>query len=105
MVHALSARGCQIVEAPDAGSIAPLLTEDVPFDVVVLDYRLPDSQGLGPLATVRRLSPGSRVIMVSAHMLPDAAEDAYALGAIAVLSKPFDLDDLCALIGLPDGSG
>jgi len=103
MVHALSARGCQIVEARDAGSIAALLSDGVPFDAVILDYHLPDSQSLAPLAMVRRLSPDSRVIIVSAHTPADAAEDAYALGAIAVLSKPFDLDDLCTLVMGPAG--
>jgi len=44
--------------------------------------------------------------MLSAHMAPEVADEARRLGAHAMLSKPFDLDDLCALVmrmseGLP----
>src|SRR6188508_1416947 len=38
-----------------------------PFDVVLLDYRLPDRQDLTLLEDVRRLSPGSVVVMMTAY--------------------------------------
>jgi len=37
------------------------------FDVVLLDYRLPDSRDLTLLCAVRRLSPRTRVLMMSAY--------------------------------------
>lgn len=76
-----------------------LLTEQgSAFDVVLLDYRLPNSQDLTPLKHVRQLAPASRIIMVSADMAPEVAAEAGRLGAQAVLSKPLDLDELCALV-------
>lgn len=89
-----------VVEAPDAASMMRLLMADATafFDVVLLDYRLPDSHDLMPLTYVRRISPASRVIMLSSYLAPEVAAEARRLGAYAVLLKPFDLDELRALV-------
>jgi DNA-binding NtrC family response regulator len=66
----------------------------VPFDAVVLDYRLPDSNDFGLLSNIRTLSPGSRVVLITAHGSPDITRGALERGASAVVAKPFDLNDL-----------
>jgi DNA-binding NtrC family response regulator len=62
--------------------------------LVFLDLRLPDSDDLHVLADMRRLSPHTPVILMTAHGTPDLAEAARALGAFAVIDKPFDVGDL-----------
>jgi DNA-binding NtrC family response regulator len=59
-------------------------------DVVLLDYRLPDSNDFQLLDDLHRLSPASVVVMMTAQR--DAALTAAALkhGARQVLDKPFD---------------
>ena len=69
-----------------------------PFDVVLLDYRLPDSADLRLLENVRRLAPSSQVIMITAHNSPELAQGAAALGAYRVVSKPFEVESLAALV-------
>jgi DNA-binding NtrC family response regulator len=69
-----------------------------PFDVVLLDYRLPDSGDLRLLEKVRRLLPQARVIMITAHTSPELAQGAVALGAYRVISKPFEVDSVAALV-------
>jgi DNA-binding NtrC family response regulator len=69
-----------------------------PFDVVLLDYRLPDSADLRLLQSVRDLTPTSQVIMITAHSSPELAQGATALGAYRVISKPFEVDSLAALV-------
>lgn len=70
-----------------------------PFDVVVLDYCLPDSADLRLLEAIRRLSPASRVIMMTAYNTPELAQGAVAAGAYRVLTKPFDIDRIATLVG------
>ena len=59
----------------------PIENAEEPFDVVLLDYRLPDSADLRLLEKLRRLAPSSQVIMITAHNSPELAQGAAALGA------------------------
>ena len=60
----------------------------------MLDYRLPDSNDLTLLATVRRLSPESAVVLMTAFGTPEIAKAALDLGVYQVLHKPFEMHDL-----------
>ena len=75
-----------------------LLADGRRFDVVVLDYRLPDSNDLQLLETIRNLSPGSAVIMMTAFGTPEMVEGALRLGAYRVVPKPFDVHDMASLV-------
>jgi DNA-binding NtrC family response regulator len=90
--------GHEVTEASDGASAVQRLSDGRPFDVVVLDFRLPDSNDLRLLETIRRLTPGSAVIMMTAFGTPEMVAGALALGASRVLSKPFDVHDLAALV-------
>jgi DNA-binding NtrC family response regulator len=84
-----------VVEAEDGESAVRVLTEmPDPVDVVLLDYRLPDSNDLELLATIRRLAPHSAVLMMTAYGTSDVTQGALDLGAYGVLDKPFDMQDL-----------
>jgi DNA-binding NtrC family response regulator len=81
-----------------AAAVQALAASREPVDVVLLDYRLPDVHNLNLLSAVRRLSPSSRVILMSAHATPETARDALALGATRVLAKPFDMREVPAMV-------
>ena len=92
-------RGYVVTEAGDARmALAAIHQAAEPFDVVLLDYRLPDSADLRLLETVRRIAPTSQVIMITAHNSPELALGATALGAYRVISKPFEVESLAALV-------
>jgi DNA-binding NtrC family response regulator len=65
----------------------------------VLDYRMPDSNDLTLLAAIRRLAPRSQVILMTAFGTPDVVVGALDLGAFCVVSKPFEVRQLVALVG------
>jgi DNA-binding NtrC family response regulator len=95
----LGERGYVVTEAGDARmALAAIDRAADPFDVVLLDYRLPDSADLRLLAKVRSLTPTSQVIMISAHNSPELARGAVALGAYRVINKPFEVESLAALV-------
>lgn len=106
LTEALGERGYAVSEASDGrGALAAIEGAAEPFDVVLLDYRLPDSADLRLLATVKRLAPGSQVIMITAHNSPELAHGASALGAFRVISKPFEVESLAELIGQARSAG
>jgi two-component system, NtrC family, response regulator AtoC len=99
LAEMLGERGYAVSEASDARmALAAIENAEEPFDVVLLDYRLPDSADLRLLEKVRRLAPTSQVIMITAHNSPELAQGAAALGAYRVISKPFEVESLAALV-------
>ena len=99
LVEMLTASGHTVTEAPDAASARRVVRDDSQRpDVVLLDYRLPDSNDLGLLAMIRREAPDTQVILMTAHGTPELAKGALDLGAYRVVSKPFEVHDLTALV-------
>ena len=99
VAQALTAAGHTVLEAPDAATALQIVAETPqPLDAVVLDLRLPDSSDLSLLATIRRSSPTSAVVMMTAHGTPEDAAAARALGAFEVVEKPFDVQRLEQLV-------
>ena len=95
VAETLGDHGWQVTEAADARSaMVAFPAIAAASGLVFLDLRLPDSDDLHVLAAMRRLSPDTPVILMTAHGTPDLAEAARALGAFAVLDKPFDMGEL-----------
>ena len=87
------------MEAADgAAAIRALQTGAEDIDAILLDYRLPDSDNLLLLATIRRLVPRSIVILMTAFGTADIATEAIEIGACHILPKPFDMGDLELLL-------
>ena len=105
MTETLADAGHRVTEAGDRKSAIRVLTAGAePPDVVLLDYRLPDSNDLGLLATIRQLAPRAQVIVMTAFGTPELTNGALELGAFRVLGKPFDMHDLAALVLLAHAS-
>lgn len=99
IVETLAHGGHTVIEAGSATTAVRALTNaPEPIDVVLLDYRLPDSNDLGLLADVRRLVPESAVVLMTAYGTPEIMKGALELGACRVVSKPFDMHHLEALL-------
>jgi two-component system NtrC family response regulator len=67
---------------------------DTSFDVVMLDMRLPDGDGIDLLPHFQDLAPEVQVIIITGFGEVDNAVQAMKLGAYDYLTKPFDLDRL-----------
>jgi DNA-binding NtrC family response regulator len=99
LAETLTDSGHSVIEAGDGEAAVHLLTAaERPFDVVLLDYRLPDSNDLNLLATIRDLAPNSAVIMMTAFGTPEVAAGALQLGAYRVVVKPFEVHDIAELV-------
>jgi len=101
LAESLRDRGYTVCEAASGReAIAAVESAGSPFDVVLLDYRLPYSADLRLLGTLRRLAPRSGVILMTAHSNPELAHGATALGAFSVISKPFEMESVAAVVDL-----
>jgi DNA-binding NtrC family response regulator len=99
IAETLREHGFDIVEASDARSaMAAARDRELAPDAVLLDLKLPDSDDLTLLASVRRLVPTAPVILMTAFGTPEVLDEARRLGAFTVLDKPFDVDELEVLI-------
>ena len=69
-----------------------------PADLVLLDYRLPDADGLELLDKIRRQWPDTLTVMMTAYTNVDIAIQAIRLGAYDYVSKPFSLDEMMVVV-------
>ncbi len=94
IAETLGAAGHEVSEAHDAASALEAIARGPGVDLVVLDFRLPDSNDLGLLAKIRQAAPGATVILMTAFGTAEVTADALSLGALTVLNKPFDMHEL-----------
>lgn len=63
-------------------------------DLVLLDQRMPEMEGLDVLKKIRQRAPDARIIMITAFATIDLAVDALKAGAADFLRKPFTVETL-----------
>ena len=107
VAETLSTAGYDVEEAADAKTALEILSphalagngdDNRAFDVALLDVRLPDSDGLGFLATMRARAPSLAIALMTAYGTRELVQSAIRLGAFTVLDKPFDMDDVLRLV-------
>lgn len=82
------------LQCDSATSIADAVTRTGAFDLILLDYRLPDSQGSEGLTRVLAAHPDSPVVILSGDGQPDLVSELVELGAAGFVSKSADTDTL-----------
>jgi DNA-binding NtrC family response regulator len=98
LVEMLEGAGHDVAHAAGgAAAIQRISTGDL--DVVVSDLRMPDVDGMTVLREVRRVSPGTDVVLMTAHATAQNAVEAMKLGAADYLVKPFAMDEFRLRIG------
>ena len=63
-------------------------------DVIVLDVKMPDMDGIETLKEIKKLRPSVEVIMLTGHANVEVAIQGMELGAFDYLMKPMDIDEL-----------
>lgn len=97
LIEILSQAGYQ----PDSAASVKEALEKIgqtPYKIVLLDYMLPDTTGLEALSRLKRISPKTKVIMITAFASIENAVEAIKKGACDYVTKPFRIDELLNLI-------
>ena len=89
----LAAQGLT-VSAAAGGREALEMLQQQPYDVAVVDIRMPGMDGLETLAQMKKIAPGLEVIMLTGHASISAAMEINRLGGYDYLLKPCPLEDL-----------
>jgi DNA-binding NtrC family response regulator len=97
LAEELRGRGHAVIEATSARETLDAVGHtSSSVDVVLLAYRLPDSTDLRLLEEVRRRVPA--VVLMTAYATPELVQGALDRGVYCVLSKPFDMHTIAALV-------
>lgn len=86
------------VRMAGSGAKALAMLEEQESDVVILDQKMPEMDGLQALIAIKARHPRVKVIMLTGHATVDSAVSGMALGAFEYLVKPCDLETLLAQI-------
>ena len=89
-LRALKADAAWSVEAARLGSEALEKAREEPFDVVLLDYRLPDMTGLEVLQQLRAHAPDTAVFLMTSQGSEEVAIEALKQGAVGYVVKNAD---------------
>jgi DNA-binding NtrC family response regulator len=87
--------GYDLVEAASCAEATARLTPEV--DLVLLDFQLPDGDGLSVLRHIKEKSPDTIVILMTAYSSVPNAVEAMKLGAFHYINKPFDVEEIVLL--------
>ena len=93
----LSSRGYNVDEA-DGGTIALEALNKNRYDLVVLDIRMPDIDGLTVLKEIRKNNLARKVIMLTGVDELKIAKESLQFGADDFMTKPYDFRNLLACI-------
>ena len=97
MVERMRMRGMTVVSAKTTIEAFTLIEQET-FDVMIIDFMLPEIDGLQAIKMIREKQPGMRIILQTAYATIEKESEALALGAWDVVEKPADLDRLTELI-------
>lgn len=92
-LRSLESLSCNIEAASD-GDQALQTMADKPFDVVLLDMRMPGQDGMSVLRTIKQRWPDSEVVIITGYPTVDSAKEAVRLGAYDYISKPVAPQDV-----------
>jgi CheY-like chemotaxis protein len=82
------------VEGVTSGQEGLDRAESSPFDVILLDLKMPDMNGMDVLRRMRIARPEATVIIITGFPSVDTAIEAFKLGVIDYVPKPFTPDEL-----------
>ena len=98
LTQALGRSGYQVRSTGNAATLWRWV-EDGEGDLVITDVVMPDENGLDLIPRIKRIRPDLRVVVMSAQSTLMTAVKATQRGAFEYLPKPFDLQELLAVVG------
>jgi len=96
LAERFTAEGYRVVEAETGAEAMERFADGV--DLVLLDYRLPDVDGLSLLKQMKASDRDILVILLTAYSTVDTAVEAMKQGAHHYANKPFNLDELAMIV-------
>jgi two-component system, NtrC family, response regulator AtoC len=96
LTERLKSEGYDLLEADTGRTAMEKIAEGV--DLVLLDYRLPDTDGVSILRKIKEFDQDILVILLTAYASVETAVEAMKLGAYHFANKPFNVDEVAATV-------
>ena len=87
-----------VVGEAENGIKALQFVKDQPFDIILLDHKMPGMNGVDVLKEIKRTNPKIAVVIISAYGTIERAVEAMEAGAFYYITKPVELDKLLILL-------
>ncbi|HET7465261.1 MAG TPA: response regulator [Candidatus Dormibacteraeota bacterium] len=100
----LEKAGHRVLTASDGQQAVDIALAEAP-DMILMDVAMPGMDGLEAMRVIREQKPGMVVVIASAHSMAGDRERFLEAGANDVLSKPFRLNELTAVVDKLVGGG
>jgi len=97
LVFDLTDRGHEVVAIDDPRLALDRLRRES-FDLVICDVMMPGLSGMDLLKSIKAVSPGTSVVMVTGSPTKEAAAESVKLGACDYIAKPYELDPFYGVI-------
>ena len=89
--------GCDVIGVED-GYRAIDAAGERPFDLILMDIKMPGINGVQAFREIKRIRPGSVVVMMTGYAVEELVQAAEEEGAFSVIYKPFDMEDVYKLV-------
>ncbi|MFH1650811.1 MAG: response regulator [Chloroflexota bacterium] len=93
----LEDRGYRVATAADGGE-AIRMVQERHYDIIFLDVRMPDMNGVETFEEVKKLDPRAAVIMMTGYSEEEMMERAVNQGAYTCIRKPFEMESVIKLV-------
>ena len=97
MAFRMRSRGIEVTTAESASKALSILKKKT-FDTIVMDFQMPNMDGITALKIIKAKNPEIQIIMLTAYATGDKTAEAINAGASHFLEKPADLDVIVNLI-------
>jgi CheY-like chemotaxis protein len=94
----LESRGYKVAVAKDGHEAIQLVKKEEKFDIIFLDVKMPEFDGVATFEEIHKIRPEIPVIMVTAYAADEIVKDALDKGAYACLFKPLDMEQLVKVL-------
>jgi DNA-binding NtrC family response regulator len=86
------------VTITDNGPEAISIIEKKSFDIIFMDIKMPIMNGVEAYKQIKKIRPGTKVIMMTAYAVEDLVKEALEEGAYAIIYKPLDIEKVIQLV-------
>ncbi len=93
----LESKDCVVVTASD-GLEALNTVKNKSFDVIFMDIKMPGLNGVDTFKKVKKISPTTAVVMMTAYAVDVLVREALREGAYGILYKPLDMEKVFGVI-------
>ena len=97
MSFILRRKGYNVTTASN-GPEAITIVKKSSFDIIFMDIKMPLMNGVETYKRIKKISPGVKVIMMTAYAVEDLVQEALEEGAYGIIYKPLDIQKVLAIV-------